>query len=86
MPGTYSAWMGEVQDALRSINMQIDDWQKFWPFNFQEEHSSGTSAFDAAQKANRFWWHRQNKKLGQDCTLNKDCWLPRGHEGQCQPE
>jgi hypothetical protein len=61
VPETYAAWMGEVQDALRSINMQIDDWQKLWPFDFQKEYGGGISAPDAAKNANRFWWHRQNK-------------------------
>lgn len=36
-------------------------------------------------KANRFWWHEQNKSLKGDCRLTPDCWLPRGHQGLCQP-
>ena len=36
-------------------------------------------------KANRFWWHEQNKSLKQDCRSTPNCWLPRGHQGPCQP-
>ena len=39
-------------------------------------------AHDAAMKANRFWWHEQNKSLKQDCRVTPNCWLP--HQGECQ--
>lgn len=82
---TYEVWICEVQKALRSINMSMDDWQSLWPFDFQVEYKAGAKADDAAMKANRFWWHEQNKSLKQDCRLTLDCWLPRGHQGTCQP-
>jgi hypothetical protein len=65
--------------------MLMDDWQKRWPFDFQGEYKAGATADDAALKANRFWWHEQNKSLKQDCRLTLNCWLPRGHQGACQP-
>lgn len=66
--------------------MPMDDWQKTWAFNFNREYEDGTSPADAAAKANRHWWHQQNKSLKQDCQKSADCWLPRGHHGECQPE
>jgi hypothetical protein len=65
--------------------MSMDDWQSRWPFDFQAEYKAGTKADDAAMKANRFWWHEQNKSLKQDCRSTPNCWLPRGHQGTCQP-
>ena len=45
----------------------------------------GLKADDAAIKANRFWWQQQNRSLKQDCRKAPNCWLPRGHQGECQP-
>lgn len=81
----YEAWLGDVKTALSSINMPLDDWQETWPFDFRKEFESGTSTSDAAMKANRFWWHRQNVAMNQDCRLTPNCWLPRNHQGECQP-
>jgi hypothetical protein len=85
MSNRYEAWITDVQQALSSINMSMDDWQSRWPFDFQAEFKAETKADDAAIKANRFWWHEQNKSLKQDCRLTQDCWLPRGHQDPCQP-
>jgi hypothetical protein len=81
----YQVWIGEVEQALRCINMSMDDWQSLWPFDFQVEHQAGTKANEAAMKANRFWWYEQNRSLKQECRLTLNCWLPRGHQGYCQP-
>jgi hypothetical protein len=85
MVDTYEVWIGEVQQALRLINMSMDDWQSLWPFDFQAEFRAGTSADEAGMKANRFWWLAQNRSLKHDCRLTPNCWLPRGHHGSCQP-
>jgi hypothetical protein len=85
MPDTYEVWLSSVRDALQSINMPMDDWQSRWPFDFASAYKAGTVANDAATKANRFWWHQQNKSLKQDCRQTPNCWLPRGHQGECQP-
>src|ERR1700691_5439036 len=85
MADAYEVWIGDVQQALGAINMSMDDWQSLWSFDFQAEYKAGTKADDAAMKANRFWWHEQNKSLKQDCRLTPNCWLPRGHQGPCQP-
>ena len=85
MSNGYEAWISDVQQALGSINMSMDDWQSRWRFDFQAEYKAGTKADDAAMKANRFWWHQQNKSLKQDCRYTPNCWLPRGHQGPCQP-
>jgi hypothetical protein len=86
---TYEVWIGEVQQALRSINMSIDmsidDWQSLWPFDFQTEYHSGTKPDEAGMKANRFWWLAQNRSLKHECRLTPNCWLPSGHDGLCQP-
>ncbi len=82
----YQHWLNEVRSALQSINMPMDDWQRLWPFDFEGEHRAGTAPADVAAKANRYWWHQLNKSIGQDCQKSADCWLPRGHKGQCQPE
>jgi hypothetical protein len=85
MSSGYKHWIAEVNEALRSINMSMDDWQPRWPFDFAAEYKAGTKADDAAMKANRFWWFEQNKSLQQDCRVTPSCWLPRGHQGICQP-
>ena len=85
MSETYETWLDEVRGALRSINMPLEEWQAIWPFDFAAEHKAGTNAGDSAMKANRFWWHHQNKSMGQDCDRLPGCWLPRGHQGDCQP-
>lgn len=82
---TYETWLNEVKEALTSINMSMDEWQSIWPFDFSGEHDAGTSPDTAAMKANRFWWHQQNKSIGRDCDKLPGCWLPRGHQGECQP-
>ena len=84
MANTYEAWIGEVQRALDSINMSMDDWHTRWPFDFHAEYNEGTKATDAALKANHFWWREQNRSLDQDCRLTSECWLPRGHQGSCE--
>jgi hypothetical protein len=81
----YSVWLDEVEQALASINMPMEEWQERWTFDFQREYQSGADANDAAMKSNRFWWREQNKAIHQDCTLSEDCWLPRGHHDACQP-
>ena len=82
---TYEVWLKDVQAALQSINMPFEDWQGVWRFDFENEFKVGITAGDAAMKANRFWWHEQNKSLKKDCRTTQDCWLPRGHQGKCQP-
>jgi len=85
MANAYEVWLDQVRDALRSINMQMEDWQPVWSFDFPLEHKAGTTPSDAAMKANRFWWREQNKSMKQDCHVTPSCWLPRGHQGACQP-
>ena len=74
----------EMNDVLKSLNMQMQDWQSIWVFDFPSEFDAGTTATDAAMKANMFWWHRQNQALGQDCRITANCWLPRNHKGSCE--
>ncbi len=83
---TYEVWLEQVQEALKSINMSMDDWQPVWRFDFPGEHDRGTDPDAAAMKANRFWWHQQNKSMGRDCGKLPGCWLPRGHQDDCQPQ
>ncbi len=82
---TYQVWLSRVQAALQSINMQMEDWQPIWSFDFLREHKAGATPDEAAIRANRFWWHQQNKSLRQDCQKMPNCWLPRDHQGKCQP-
>ena len=65
--------------------MPFDDWQSRWRFDFRLQFESGAKANDAAMKANRFWWREQNRALKQDCRDSPGCWLPRGHQGACEP-
>lgn len=81
----YEVWIGEVQQALRSINMSMGGWQGLLPFDFQAECESGTTVDEAGMEANRFWWHEHNRSFKQDCCLTPNCWLPHGHSGSCQP-
>jgi len=81
----YEQWLAGVRTALDSVNMPMDDWQSQWPFDFRVAYDAGTQPDDAAMQANRHWWREQNKSLKQDCRQTDDCWLPRGHRGDCQP-
>ena len=85
MTVSYEVWLKDVQDALSSINMLLSEWQKTWAFDFQAQFNAGTNANDTAIKANQFWWHQQNKAIDQDCRKTENCWLPRDHQGDCQP-
>jgi len=85
MESSFESWLREVRAALQSINMPMDDWQNRWRFDFPAEHKAGADPARAAEKANRFWWHEQNKAIGQDCRKDPACWLPRNHQGDCQP-
>src|SRR5690242_14463646 len=85
MAVTYDIWLNQVRDALHHFNMGMEDWQRLWPFDFHGEHQRGITPQDAATKANRYWWHQQNKSIGQDCRNLAGCWLPEGHQGECQP-
>ena len=86
MANEYETWLEQVRTALHSINMTMDDWQPVWPFDFPGEHDKGTDSGAAAMKANRFWWYRQNRSIGRECDMVPGCWLPRGHQGECQPQ
>jgi hypothetical protein len=86
MANEYETWLDQVRTALHSINMSMDDWQPVWPFDFPSEHDKGTDPDAAAMKANRFWWYRQNRSIGHECDMVPGCWLPRGHQGECQPQ
>ena len=33
---TYETWLQDVDEALKSINMPMDDWQGIWPFDFRQ--------------------------------------------------
>lgn len=73
MADTYEVWLDQVKDALRSINMQMEDWQSNWSFDFDAEYKAGTNPDAAAMKANRFWWREQNKSLKKDCQKTVGC-------------
>jgi len=82
---SYEQWMSEVRAAFDSLDMPMADWQVIGFFDYRREFDAGIKPQDAATKANRHWWHEWNKSLKQHCPETKDCWLPRGHQGQCQP-
>lgn len=82
---TWEIWLKDVDDALKSISMPMDEWQDNWAFDFRAEFDAGTSANTAAAKANRYWWKRQNEALNQHCRKQSSCWLPRNHQGACEP-
>lgn len=86
MADEYDVWLNSVREALRSINMPMEDWQGVWPFDFSGEHERGTDPDAAAMKANRYWWFQQNRSMGRDCDKLSGCWLPRAHQGECQPD
>jgi hypothetical protein len=84
MANSYDTWIQDVGAALRSINMPMEDWQKSWAFDFRSEFSAGTPANDAAMKANKYWWYRQNQPMGQDCQKTANCLPPCNHSGDCE--
>jgi hypothetical protein len=65
MPQEYESWLDKVADALRSINMNMGDWQPVWPYDFKSEYDAGTAPDAVAMKANRFWWREQNRSLNE---------------------
>ena len=81
----YDVWFCNVKAALDSINMPMDTWQASAAFDFLHEFETGVSAGDAASKANRFWWRKQNERVNQHCVVTDGCWLPRNHQGECKP-
>ncbi len=52
MAESYQAWLNEVRAALNSVNMEMDDWQNTWQFDFAGEYAAGTGPAQAAEKAN----------------------------------
>jgi hypothetical protein len=84
MPDAYAEWMKAVRAALDSFSMPMADWQEIGAFDFRREYDAGVKPDDAATRAHRHWWWEWNKSLNQDCRQTKDCWLPRGHQRQCQ--
>jgi hypothetical protein len=82
---SFDTWLSHVRVALGAINMPMEDWQQSWSFDFAREYHAGTDPRRAADKANRFWWRSQNRALRQDCTRTPECWLPRDHQGKCEP-
>ena len=84
MAESYEKWMDEVRAAFDSLILPAAHWHAIGAFDYRSEYDAGVKPNDAAMKANRHWWHEWNKTLNQDCLKNKDCWLPRNHEGQCQ--
>jgi hypothetical protein len=81
----YDEWMKKLRTAFDSLNLPMADWQALGAFDYRREYDAGVDPADAAKKANRYWWREWNKSLNQDCRQTKNCWLPRGHQGGCQP-
>jgi len=84
MPLSFEEWMKQVRLAFESLDMPMADWHVIGVFDYRSEFDAGVKPADAARKANRYWWQEWNKSLNQDCRQSNDCWLPRGHQGQCQ--
>ncbi len=84
MAESFEKWMNEVRAAFDSLNLPAVDWQAIGAFDYRSEYEAGVKPQNAAMKANRDWWREWNKSLNQDCRQTKDCWFPRGHQGQCQ--
>ena len=85
MSESFEEWMNEVRAAFESLEGPMADWQVIGAFDYRSEYDAGVKSDAAAQKANRHWWREWNKSLKQECRQSEDCWLPRGHQGQCQP-
>jgi len=85
MAESYEEWMKQVRAAFEWLDMPMADWQAIGVFDYRSEYDAGANPDEAAMKANRYWWHEWNKSLQQECRQHKDCWLPRGHQGECQP-
>jgi len=52
----YETWLDEVRLVLSTVNMQMEDWQQNWPYDFRTEFEAGMAAADAADHAHDFWW------------------------------
>ncbi len=77
--------MKSVREELDSLHMATKEWQRFSPYNFRRSYQSGTTPDETAKRAFKFWWRQQHKALHEDCDRAVNCWLKRGHEGECQP-
>ncbi len=84
MNESYEKWMIEVRAAFDSLSLPATGWQAIGAFDYRSEYDAGVKPKEAAIKANRHWWREWNKSLNQECRKTKDCWFPRGHQGQCQ--
>lgn len=85
MTRSFEQWMNQVNAAFDSLSMPLQDWHAIGAFDYRSEYDAGAHPNDAAMKAHHYWWHEWNKSLKQNCRETKDCWLPRGHQGQCEP-
>ena len=52
----YGTWLAKVRADLASDQMELELWQKNWPYDFHEDYESGVSAEDSASHAMDFWW------------------------------
>ena len=82
---TFRTWMKEVREVLAANTMAVNEWQSHFPYNFRRSFDSGTSPIKAANRIRRFWWREQEKGLHKQCDKAANCWLSRGHNGECQP-
>lgn len=82
---TFRTWMKEVCELLAADSMAVSEWQSHFPYNFHRSFESGTSPTEAATRVHRFWWREQEKRLHKQCDQAANCWLSRGHDGDCQP-
>jgi hypothetical protein len=82
---TFRTWMKEVREVLEANRIAVNEWQSLFPYNFRRSFDSGTSPVEAANRMHRFWWREQEKGLHRQCDKAANCWLSRGHNGDCQP-
>ena len=76
---SYESWLKEVDEALSSINMPMQDWQKSWAFDFRSEFAAKTTATDAAMflgDGPPLIWARRSTNSPPVCGSTSTCRKP----------
>jgi hypothetical protein len=54
----YETWIQDVWDVLAKLDIEAATWQKNWEFEFRKEYDCGSTPYEAAARAQDFWWQQ----------------------------
>lgn len=55
---SYETWIRDVWDVLAKLDIEAGTWQKSWEFEFRKEYDCGSTPYEAAARAQDFWWQQ----------------------------